>query len=156
MLSKPAFSAKVLGTISKDSANAVTANCSLPLIDWAYSLSFLAIAISGAPPPATTWPSSTVAATTPIASSTALSISSTMCLVLPLTSKVTALGSWHSSTKIMSSPEIFFSITEPAWPKSASVKSSKLVMTFAPVALDNFSMSDFLTLLTAMIPALAK
>ena len=79
-----------------------------------------------------------------------------MCLVLPLTSKVTDLASLHSSTKIMSSPEIFCWVTDPAKPKSSSLKSSILVKTVAPVALDNFSISDFLTLLTAMIPALAR
>ena len=79
-----------------------------------------------------------------------------MCLVLPLTNKVTDFAPEHSSTKIMSSPEIFLSSTVPAIPKSSSVKSSKLVTTLAPVALDNFSMSDFLTLLTAKTPALDK
>jgi hypothetical protein len=56
----------------------------------------------------------------------------------------------------MSSPEIFLSSTVPAIPQSSSLKSSKLVTTLAPVALDNFSMSDFLTLLTAKTPALDK
>ena len=85
MLSSPAFSASVFGTTSSASANAATANCSLPLMVSAYSFNPLAIAISGAPPPATTLLSSTVAATTPIASSTALSISSTTWFVEPLT-----------------------------------------------------------------------
>ena len=65
----------------------------------AYSFNPLDIAISGAPPPATTFLSSTVAATTPIASSTALSISSTTCFVEPLTNIVTALGFFASFYK---------------------------------------------------------
>ena len=100
MLSKPAFSASVFGTISRASANAATANCSLPLIVSAYSFNPLDIAISGAPPPATTFLSSTVDATTPIASSTALSISSATCFVLPLSINETALGSLQSSMKV--------------------------------------------------------
>ena len=79
-----------------------------------------------------------------------------MCLVLPLTNKVTDLATLHSSTKIISSPDTFLSSTIPASPKSSAVKSSKLVTTLAPVALANFSISDFLTLLTAKIPALDK
>ena len=95
-------------------------------------------------------------ATTPIASSTALSISSTTWEVEPLNNKVTAFGSLHSFTKIMSSPDTLSSATNPASPRSSADKSSMFVTIFAPVAFANFSMSDFLTLLVANIPALDK
>ena len=120
ILSRPAFSASVLGTTSNAAANAPIASCSLPLMVSAYSLSPLAMAISGAPPPATTLPSSTVAATTPIASSTALSTSSATCLVLPLSMIETALGSTQSSTNRSTSSKIFFSYTCPAIPRSSA------------------------------------
>ena len=114
------------------------------------------MAISGAPPPATTLPSSNVAATTPIASSTALSTSSATCLVLPLSMIETALGSTQSSTNNNISSKIFFSYTCPAIPRSSGWRSSRLVATLAPVAFSNLSISDFLTLLTASIPSLAR
>ena len=76
MVSKPAFSIKVLGITSKASAYFKIANCSLPLTDSPYSLNCFTKSISQAPPPMRTLPSSMVAATTPKASSNALEICS--------------------------------------------------------------------------------
>ena len=56
------------------------------------------------------------------------------------------MGSLHSSTKIISSPDILFSATDPANPRSSKDRSSMLETTVAPVARASFSMSDFLTL----------
>lgn len=76
MVSKPAFSIKVLGITSNASAYFKIANCSLPLTVSPYSLNCLIKSISHAPPPMRTLPSSIVAATTPKASSRALAICS--------------------------------------------------------------------------------
>ena len=147
--SKPAFSAKVLGIISTESANAWTASCSLPDKLSENFLKFLASSISGEPAPATTLLFFKAAETSPIASSTARLTSSITCSVAPLTKRVTALGFLHSFTIVISSSPILVSSTMPALPKSAADKSSKLVIILAPVALERPSISLFLTLLEA-------
>ena len=56
----------------------------------------------------------------------------------------------------MSSPDTFSCFTDPASPRSASVKSSMFVTILPSVAFANFSMSDFLTLLAAIMPAFER
>ncbi|BAA29086.1 173aa long hypothetical protein [Pyrococcus horikoshii OT3] len=154
--SRPAFSASVLGITLRASAKASIANCSLPPTSFAYSSSLMLSSISLAPPPAIIFPSSSMSLTTLMASSRALSTSSTTCSVPPLMSIVTALGFLQPSTKIMFSPATFLSSTSSASPRSSGVRSLMLVTILAPVALASFSMSLFLTLLTANIPYLAR
>ena len=96
--SKPAFSARVLGTTSIESANAKTANCSRPDKVLAKLLSPRASSISVAPAPATTLLRFNEATKQLNESTIALSISSTTCSVPPLIRIVTAFGFWHCFT----------------------------------------------------------
>ena len=94
--------------------------------------------------------------TTESASIMALSASSTILSSPARINITTEWGSLHFSMKIILSSPILRSSTKPAKPKFAGFKSSKLVVTFQPVALASFSMSDSLRRLAAIIPSLDR
>ena len=154
--SSPAFSASDRGIISRASAKAFAASCSLPLRVAEYSCSLSESSISGEPPPATILPSSITTPTTRSASCNPRSASSTTCSVPPCSTTETAFGFLQSVTKIMSSLASFFSSTTPASPRSFGDISSRLDTMFAPVALESLSISLFLIRRTANIPAFAR
>ncbi len=154
--SRPAFSDNVLGIISRLSAKASIASCSLPGYFGASFLIMLASAISVAPPPGTYFMSLMSEIMFIIASLSALSASSS-CLSSPALRRTeTAFGFLQSCTNTILSSPIFLSSTRPAYPRSFSDRSSKSVTILAPVALASFSISEALTLLTARIPAFAR
>ena len=155
MASKPAFSARVLGTISIASANLATASCSLPFRVAAYSRRRNAISISGAPPPTTSFLSSTTSATACKASSRALSRPSRTCCVPPRRSRVAALF-LAPVMKVMIPLPTLRSSTRAADPRSEDFNSSRLVTMLAPVALASLSRSFLITLLRARTPACAR
>ncbi len=142
--------------ISSASANASMASCSRPPTWAAYSRTALLISISTLPPPATILGVSVTSLTTYRASLSALSASSIIRSRPALTKMATALGSLHSSTKIILSLPTFFSSTTPHDPRSLSCRSARLFTTLPPVALASFSMSLFLTRRAESTPALAR
>ena len=68
----------------------------------------------------------------------------------------TERGFLQPSTKVILSSPILRSSTSLAWPRSLAVNSSSFVITFPPVALASFSMSDFLARRIAKIPPRAR
>ena len=154
--SRPAFSARVIGTTSIALAKASIAICSRPPTLGAYFLSFSANSISVAPPPVTILPSWKTRETTPMASARLRSISSTTCSLPPRTKMETALGFLQPVTKVISSSPIFLTSTTPANPRSCLLNPSMLETTLPPVALARASISDFLALRIAIISCLAK
>src|SRR5207245_3234049 len=97
------------------------------------------ISASGAPPPATTRGSRITSLTTHNASCKDLSASSTNLSLPPRTRMVTAFGFLHPSMKTILSSATFFSSTIFAYPRSLDFRSSRLLITLAPVALDRKS-----------------
>ena len=153
--SSPAFSARVRGMTSRALEKASIAICSLPPIPSAYDLRSRLSAAMTDPPPVRTEPSSWATATTPMASSNARLTSSITCSVPPLSRTETLFAWGHPSTKTMSESPIFLSSTLEALPRSSPDRSSRLFTILPPVAFERASMSLFLALLIANIPALA-
>ena len=106
--------ASVLGIVSRDSAKASTASCSLPPIWAAYSRSFLATSVSAAPPPTTILFFLNTSATTDKASCIARSASSTSFSKPARIRIETDFGFLHPSTKTILSSPIFRSSTSSA------------------------------------------
>ena len=154
--SSPALSASIVGISSSASANASIASCCLPPTFLANSLSFSASSTSGAPPPPTTLGSLSTFLSTWSASSILLSASSRSMSFAPLTRMVTLLGFFAPSMNIILSLPTFLSSTSSASPRSSALRSLSVLIILAPVAFAIFSISLLLTLLTAIIPFLAR
>mmetsp|Transcript_23202 Transcript_23202/g.46307 ORF Transcript_23202/g.46307 Transcript_23202/m.46307 type:complete len:215 (-) Transcript_23202:900-1544(-) len=152
--SRPEFSARVLGTISRASAYASTPSLARPLtVLTTLSRRCCAAAISKAPAPGTMHLSSTQFLTALSPSRTASLIWSTVCWLGPLMRTVHAFGMRHSSTKVnLSSPNIT-SDTFPAYPSIEASMSSTEFMGAPPQARERRSMFRRLTRRRARIPS---
>ena len=154
--SRPAFSARVRGMISKAEAKASMAICSRPPTVSAKVRRSRERAARTLPPPVRTAPSSQATETTPTASSKARRISSTTCSVPPRRSTETDFASGQPVMNVMSESPIFFSSTRAAIPRSLLLMSSRFVIMVPPVALPKASMSDFLARRIAKMPFLER
>merc|ERR1719389_706731 len=147
----PEFSARAMGTSSSASAKARIAYCSGPVAASAALLTATEHAISAAPPPYTILLSLTRLRTTHIASCKLLFASSTIILLPPRTSTVTASEEAQSSiTNILSFvvPKDT-SLTTPALPNFDESNSEKRGTILPPVAMAISSNSTPPTHLTA-------
>lgn len=148
IVSRPAFSASVFGIISNASAKLCAANCSLPFSVCANVFSCFTSSASVLPAPGTACFDCITEHTSPIASSTALVVSSATCGVVPFTSMDIVFGFSHSLIIVIYSSPVFICSIIPACPSAFSV-SFKSVIIFAFVAWLILCMSLLFTLLIA-------
>lgn len=155
MESSPAFSARVLGIVSSDLANASTTSCSLPSMARDCSLIYLLTCISIAPPPATISLVLVTLLMTWIASLSDLSASAVYCWLPPRRIMVDVLfGGWWK--KFHLSEPICFSSNLSHVPRIALVRPLHVVCITALDALASLCKSSNLTLPAQNIPLSAK
>src|SRR3569833_744974 len=154
---RPAFSASVVGMTSMASAKAFQQMASVPDNSRAFLLSWAAISISGAPPPAMRAFFLTRQRTTQRASCSDRSASSRMSELAPRTTTETVLPvDLVPVTFTMREPDDCTSSTRSALPSLSSVKESMSAMGLHPVDLQMNSTSSRSMSLTARMLSLAR
>mmetsp|Transcript_6791 Transcript_6791/g.28099 ORF Transcript_6791/g.28099 Transcript_6791/m.28099 type:complete len:227 (+) Transcript_6791:3909-4589(+) len=153
----PQFCARVLGITSRAWPIALNGHCSTPSILSASSEMARLTAISTAPPPGSSLGSCTTFLATPIASWRLRSTSLRTSLEAPRRMMEHALGSLQSTKKEKYSSPSFSTLKRPApVPMSSSLSSSTRCTMEAPVARAMRLLSVFLTLRSAVMPALHR
>lgn len=141
---------------SRALAKARITMCCFPFCFMPYSLKYLEISISIAPPPGTILDAFMHLLTIMMASLSDLSASWINCSAPPLKTMVAVLLLGQSMNMLNLSAPICFSSKAPQVPRTSSVRPLTVVWTIPPVALYNLCISSWGTLPAQKIPLSAK